>query len=277
MLLTVLQATQPIPASAYVLCFIPLAAVVIGLVVLFVLTDRHASRPYARYNPFVAATAAPGELEARPPVVGETPAGPLGASPPGTTTVFEGAAGAVRQVPKGEAPPPAASDTPASFSGRPGPAAPESLGMLTQEAQEALSVPTRTTAEGAGSQSLAPAGVMTSVGVTIAHIEYKRVGDSWEGEYVRIINTSASPVTMTGWRLEDEGAKHTYIFPTFTLAPGAEVRLWSLSGVDDAANLYWGHRQPIWNDTGDTATLYDASGKEVSRFSYGPSGPDRDV
>ena len=70
-----LQGAPPIPASAYLLCFIPLATIIIGLITLFVLTDRHASRPYARYNPFVAAGASAGELEARPPVVGETPAG----------------------------------------------------------------------------------------------------------------------------------------------------------------------------------------------------------
>ena len=269
MLLTVLQATQPIPASAYVLCFIPLAAVVIGLVVLFVLTDRHASRPYARYNPFVAAAAAPGELETRPPVVGETPAGPLGASPPGTTTVFEGAAGALRQVPQGEAPPPAAPDTPASFSGQSGPAAPESRGMLTQQAQEAGHVPIAARAEAEGHQAFAPAGVSALAEVAIVHIEYDPASGSWEGEYVRIVNRGSTPVDLTGWRLEDEGARHTYVFPAFTLAPGAEVRVWSLSGVDDAANLYWGYRRSVWNNTGDTATLYDASGVEISRFSYG--------
>jgi hypothetical protein len=44
--------------------------------------------------------------------------------------------------------------------------------------------------------------------------------------------------------------------------------LWSKSGANDPANLYWGQPRAVWNNTGDTAILLDASGNEVSRFSY---------
>jgi hypothetical protein len=138
MVQVLLQAGQPIPASAYMLCFIPLATVVIGLIALFVLTDQHASRPYARYNPFVAAAAGPEELAARPPVVGETPAGTLGASPPGQTTVFRGAEGALAPADKEATPPPATPERQPSLEGRAGPSAPEDLGLLSDEAQERL-------------------------------------------------------------------------------------------------------------------------------------------
>jgi hypothetical protein len=83
--LILLQAT-PTPVSAYLLCYFPLALVVLGLITWFVITDRHAGRPYVRFNPFVAATTPPAELEQRPPAVGETPAGSLGAAPTDTTT-----------------------------------------------------------------------------------------------------------------------------------------------------------------------------------------------
>ncbi|HIE30847.1 MAG TPA: hypothetical protein EYP67_00480, partial [Methanosarcinales archaeon] len=36
-------------------------------------------------------------------------------------------------------------------------------------------------------------------------------------EWVKITNPGASPVTMTGWKITDEGEKHTYIFPSFIL------------------------------------------------------------
>lgn len=52
--LIVLQGTGPLPVSGYMLCFIPLALVVLGLITLFVVTDRDATRPYLRANPFVA-------------------------------------------------------------------------------------------------------------------------------------------------------------------------------------------------------------------------------
>ena len=82
--LVLLQGTGPVPITGYLICYVPLAAIVLGLITLFVFTDRHASRPYLRFNPFVAATKTSAEIAARPPAVGETPAGPLGA-PAGTT------------------------------------------------------------------------------------------------------------------------------------------------------------------------------------------------
>jgi hypothetical protein len=60
-----------------------------------------------------------------------------------------------------------------------------------------------------------------------------------------------------------------YTFPAFTLAARAEVRVWTKAGGNDAANLYWGRAQAVWNNSGgDTAILHDASGSEVSRYSY---------
>ncbi|MBS1967703.1 MAG: hypothetical protein JST60_18180 [Chloroflexi bacterium SZAS-1] len=51
MSLVLLQGAAPVPASGFMLCFIPLAAIVLGLVAFFVYTDRHAARPYLRLNP----------------------------------------------------------------------------------------------------------------------------------------------------------------------------------------------------------------------------------
>ena len=112
-MLPVILQTTPTPFSAYALCFLPLAAVVFGLFAFFVLTDRHANRPYLRYNPFVAATHTPEEAAARGPGVGETPAGSLGGAPAGTTTVYTGGpTGAVVPVAHGDQP---AADAPANY------------------------------------------------------------------------------------------------------------------------------------------------------------------
>jgi|GEM_PF-2596335 len=82
-------------------------------------------------------------------------------------------------------------------------------------------------------------------------------------EWVKITNSGASPVTMTGWKITDEGEKHTYIFPQFILSSGATVTLHTGKGTDTATELYWGGGGYIWNNDGDTATLYDASGNLI--------------
>lgn len=105
-------------------------------------------------------------------------------------------------------------------------------------------------------------------GLTIGHIEFDPPGSDVEGEYVRIVNGTSDAVDLTGWVLRDADAKHTFTFPAFTLEAGAEVRIWTKSGDDDAANLYWGNNRPIWNNTGDTGVLLDAEGNEITRYSY---------
>lgn len=182
--LILLQGSAPVPLTGYLVCYVPLAAIVIGLIAFFVLTDRDASRPYRRLNPFTPAPAAP-------------------------------------------------------------------RGFV---------------ASGAG--SAAPVA-LAATGVEIAFVEANPAGSDLAGEYVRIVNGSGAAVNLAGWKLQDGGKKHTFTFPALVLAPGAEVRLWSKAGTNDAANLYWGSRHPIWNNTGDTAVLLGADGTVVSRFSYG--------
>jgi phosphatidylserine/phosphatidylglycerophosphate/cardiolipin synthase-like enzyme len=86
-------------------------------------------------------------------------------------------------------------------------------------------------------------------------------------EYVEIENTSAAALDMSGWTLRDL-AGTTYTLPNFTLAAGAKVRVWTNSGTNDAANLYWGRTQAVWNNTGDTAFLRDTQGRLISQYVY---------
>lgn len=86
-------------------------------------------------------------------------------------------------------------------------------------------------------------------------------------EFVLIKNVGAGPLDMGGWRLSD-AANTTYTFPAFTLAAGAEVKVWVKSGADDAANLFWNRASAVWNNGGDTATLRDAQGNLASSYTY---------
>ena len=81
-------------------------------------------------------------------------------------------------------------------------------------------------------------------------------------EWVKITNSGSSPVTMTGWKVTDDDAKHTYLFPSFVLSSSATVTLYTGKGTDTATELYWGGKY-VWNNDGDTAKLYDASGNLI--------------
>lgn len=104
--------------------------------------------------------------------------------------------------------------------------------------------------------------------LNIAYIEFNPEGSDVKGEFVRIHNGTSQAVDLTGWTLSDEGKKHVFTFPSFALAPGADVSIWTTSGDNDAANLYWRNRTAIWNNEGDTAVLTDADGNEISRYTY---------
>lgn len=83
-------------------------------------------------------------------------------------------------------------------------------------------------------------------------------------ERVKISNKGSSPVSLNGWKVEDEGSKHTYTFPSYTLDSGSTVTVYTEKGTNTASELYWGSGSPIWNNDGDTAYLYDNNGKLVS-------------
>jgi len=109
--------------------------------------------------------------------------------------------------------------------------------------------------------------------VKIIYIEYAPVNTDADREYVDIQNNDTVAVTMTGWKLSDEGDT-TFTFPTFTLQRGAMVRVWVITGTNDATNLYWGRTATVWNNDKDAATLKDTAGAVVDYYSYvAPTAP----
>lgn len=89
------------------------------------------------------------------------------------------------------------------------------------------------------------------------------VSISLSDEWVKIKNTGSSSVSLQGWTIVDDGDKHTYTFPSFTLDAGATVTLHTEAGSNSATDLYWGSGRPVWNNDGDTARLYDSTGNLV--------------
>jgi len=202
-----------------------------------------------------AAAPAPGTKLAAP--APETkPAAPGAAAPTGAALAPE-AKPAPAPAPEAKPAAPAPETKPAA----PGAAAPTGAAPAPETRPAPAAPVTRISSGSAGATA-------TTTAVTIAHIEFNPEGRDVEGEYVLIRNTSTQAADMTDWKLHDGAQRHTYIFPPFVLAPGAEVKLWTRTGANDAANLYWGQRVAVWNNEGDTGTLLDASGAVVSRYTY---------
>ena len=83
-------------------------------------------------------------------------------------------------------------------------------------------------------------------------------------EWIKVTNKGSSPVSLGGWKIEDEGNKHTLTFPSYTLSAGSTVTLYTGKGTASTNELYWHLASPIWNNDGDTAYLYDNNGQLVS-------------
>lgn len=89
------------------------------------------------------------------------------------------------------------------------------------------------------------------------------------GETVTIRNDGLATVDITHWTLTEASKGNVFTFPSLILPPGGMVVVHSGQGSPTASDLYFGKKKGIWKDTGDTATLRDATGAEVSTYAYG--------
>jgi len=104
-------------------------------------------------------------------------------------------------------------------------------------------------------KSIAPSSTESTVYVSNLNLK-----DEW----VKVTNKGSSPVSLTGWKIGDDGSKHTYTFPSYTLNSGSTVTVYTGKGTSTATEVYWRSDSPIWNNDGDTAYLFENSGKLVS-------------
>jgi hypothetical protein len=83
------------------------------------------------------------------------------------------------------------------------------------------------------------------------------VGDPPEPleEYVLIENNDSKSYDMEDWYIKEDKNGLRYTFPSFTLAGGASVRVWTGPGTNNANNLYWGRSEPAWGDDSDCGSL----------------------
>jgi hypothetical protein len=93
------------------------------------------------------------------------------------------------------------------------------------------------------------------------------VPDEVSGEYVTLRNVDNHAIQLDGWRLVDAQA-NTITLPRFVLQPNTTLTVHNCTGTNDNSNVYTGACEAMWNNGGDTATLYDASGAVIDAYTY---------
>ncbi|MBI5390095.1 thermonuclease family protein [Candidatus Woesearchaeota archaeon] len=111
--------------------------------------------------------------------------------------------------------------------------------------------------------------------VKITNFHFNAGGDdnyNLNDEYVTFENTCPYVLDMTSWTVKDNTASHLFIFPQFTLNSREMFTLYTGTGTDTSATLYWGRMSgdyaAIWNNNGDTLFLRDNIGNIVLTESY---------
>jgi len=84
-------------------------------------------------------------------------------------------------------------------------------------------------------------------------------------EWVEIANQGSAAQSLQGWTLSDKD-NHTYAFKSFSLQPGASVKVHTGIGIDSDLDLFWNMKVSIWNNDGDTATLKDDLGNVAAKY-----------
>jgi hypothetical protein len=123
---------------------------------------------------------------------------------------------------------------------------------------------TLTAAAASGAVLLLAAPAQAASPIQFGKIQYDTPGadasnnTAMNGEWVTVKNTGSKAVALKGWTLRD-AQSHVYTFGTFTLGAGKSVVIRSGKGTNTATKLYWQQSWYVWNNTGDTATLKNAS------------------
>jgi hypothetical protein len=109
-----------------------------------------------------------------------------------------------------------------------------------------------------------PTATLTSEPSPAAVFEIVALDCPGKPESITIRNTGSQSASLGGWAIHDEGQKHTYVFAADAfLTAGADVNVWSWTGAA-SKSLFW-TGSPVWNNTGDTASLLNPSGTVVSQ------------
>lgn len=91
-------------------------------------------------------------------------------------------------------------------------------------------------------------------------------GKNVNGEFVRISNTSANPVSLAGWWVRDSFDRRYKFRSGTSVPPGGSIEMHVGRGQNDANTFFWGLRSPVFENVvrakgiGDGAYLFDPDG-----------------
>jgi len=119
--------------------------------------------------------------------------------------------------------------------------------------------PPTQTETGAPNMNPAPAPQNFNLAVVCIHLQ---------DEYVILRNDDSVSVNLQGWTLRDAAnTPNEQQLPDYDLAAGAVARVYSQTAPDGQANAISLGGGQIWNNSGDTAYLYEPSGMEIDSSS----------
>lgn len=88
--------------------------------------------------------------------------------------------------------------------------------------------------------------------------------DNLGAEVVILRYLGEGQVDLGNWQIRDEDG-NTFLFPSIALVKGGAVQIHTSAGTNTVVDLYWNMTTPIW-ESGETASLYDASGKLIVTY-----------
>jgi hypothetical protein len=95
-----------------------------------------------------------------------------------------------------------------------------------------------------------------------------RSAASLDNEWVSLVNSGTKAVNLNHYTIRDK-SNHVYTFGNVSIA-GMGGRLWlhTGKGTNTTTNRFWGSGNYVWNNTGDTAYLRNASGTAVDSCTW---------
>lgn len=121
-------------------------------------------------------------------------------------------------------------------------------------------------------QSYCALGKQSCIDITSIHYDAKGIDDQNENdEWIEFKNTCQQSVSLKNWLLKDSSSSNSYIFNNLNLSAQTSIKLHSGCGTDTSSDIYWQCPQKqhaVWNNSGDTAMLFDSHGELLSVYKY---------
>ncbi len=106
--------------------------------------------------------------------------------------------------------------------------------------------------------------------IIISGVNFDGAGEEGQ-EFIELYNTGPLAVDLAGWRINAGNEGQDMVFPEQSYVfPLQTIRIYT----HDMGQYNFNSSQPIWNNKGDKAFVYDQQGQLISSWSYGVKAHD---